>query len=110
MGRWRDGRTRRAPSILVSETKAVMVAANDDNNNAAGWLISNAHTLTPSPPPSFSVCLLASTMWAFQKESMVERDRDIKDICHVVSLCINIKKAEGRGKRGGEKEGEEKRR
>ena len=82
----------------MSETKAVIAAANDDNNNAAGWLISNAHThsLTPSLFLSFSVCLPASTMWAFQKESMVERDRDIKDICHVVSLCINIKKAEGR--------------
>ena len=57
MGRWRDGRTRRAPSILVSETKAVMVAANDDNNNAAGWLISNAHTLPPSLPPSFFLCV-----------------------------------------------------
>ena len=113
MGRWRGGRTRRAPSILVSETKAVMVAANDDNNNAAGWLISNAHTLflPSSLPLSSSVCLPASTMWAFQKESMVERDRDIKDICHVVSLCINIKKAEGRGESGGEKEeGEERRR
>ena len=58
------------------------------------------HTHTHSLPLSFflsfSVCLPASTMWAFQKESMVERDRDIKDICHVVSLCINIKKAEGR--------------
>ena len=42
---------------------------------------------------------------------MVEQDRDIKDICHVVSLCINIKKAEGRGESGGEKEeGEERRR
>ena len=30
---------------------------------------------------------------------MVEQDRDIKDICHVVSLCINIKEAEGRGKK-----------
>ena len=110
MRRWRGGRTRRAPSILVSETKAVMAAANDDNNNAAGWLISNAHTLPPSLPLSFSVCLPASTMWAFQKESMVERDRDIKDICHVVSLCINIKKAEGsRIEKRGQRE-EEKRR
>ena len=49
-------------------------------------------------------------MWAFQKESMVERDRDIKDICHVVSLCINIKKAEGRRiEKRGQRE-EEKRR
>ena len=30
---------------------------------------------------------------------MVEQDRDIKDICHVVSLCINIKEAEGREKK-----------
>ena len=112
MRRWRGGRTRRAPSILVSETKAVMAAANDDNNNAAGWLISNAHTLffPSSLPLSSSVCLPASTMWAFQKESMVERDRDIKDICHVVSLCINIKKAEGRRiEKRGQRE-EEKRR
>ena len=55
MRRWRGGRTRRAPSILVSETKAVMAAANDDNNNAAGWLISNAHTLFL--PSSFFLCV-----------------------------------------------------
>ena len=68
------------------------------------------HTHSSSLPLSSSVCLPASTMWAFQKESMVERDRDIKDICHVVSLCINIKKAEGRRiEKRGQRE-EEKRR
>ena len=51
---------------------------------------------SPMHTHSLFLCLPTSTMWAFQKESMVERHRDIKDICHVVSLCINIKKAEGR--------------
>ena len=78
----------------MSETKDVIVmaaagAAIDDNNNATGWLISNI------------LYIPASMMLPFQKESMVGTDRDIKDICHVVSLCINIKKAEGRKKEKG---------
>ena len=69
------------------------------------------HTLPPSllhSPPSFCVAPHPRCGLFKKRENMVEQDRDIKDICHVVSLCINIKEAEGRGKKREERRGEEK--